>query len=282
MNEVISFNDWSVLTSNDYSQFQYFINKIKELDASEDINHWVKWKSYENQVVFQTKNFFFKVYKNDLLCGKFLTTLRKELSKIYNRLGIQWDIYIKKLDAYYQIERREKLNVCDKNFDFKFIMIKWNNIHKELEKKLGLNLILKQLHMRGEFLNVQELRLVRDCINKQEDYGIKNDNIILLDDSDFFIAPIDKTGKWTSVLFNSYDVDSVFGDAIFAPQDMFEIIKDNYLLEQSSTKAHKWFLFDKYYTNQNFQIMKGLRTKREEMISENIEFISKLNLIEKI
>ena len=135
--------------------------------------------------------------------------------------------------------------------------------------------------MRGEFLNVQELRLVRDCINKPEDYGIKNDNIILLDDSDFFIAPIDKNGKWTPVLFNSYDVDSVFGDAIFAPQDMFEIIKDNYLLEQSSTKAHKWFLFDKYYTNQNFQIMKGLRTKREEMISENIEFISNLNLIEK-
>lgn len=281
MNEIIKSNDWLILSSEDYNQFQYFIDQIKELDDSEDINHWVKWKSYDNQVVLQTRNFFFKIYKNDLLCGKFLTILRKELSKIYNRLGIKWDIYIKKLDAYYQVERREKLNVCNEEFDFKSIIIKWNSIHKELEKKLGLDLILKQLHMRGEFLNVHELRLVRDCINKPEDYGIKDNNIVLLDDSDFFIAPIDKNGKWISVQFNSYNIDSIFGDAVFAPQDMFDIIKDDDLLEYSSTKVNKWFLFDKYYTNQNSQIMKDLRTKREEMIADNIEFMSNLNLIEK-
>lgn len=62
---------------------------------------------------------------------------------------------------------------------------------------------------------------------------------------------------------------------------MFDIIKDDDLLEYSSTKVNKWFLFDKYYTNQNSQIMKDLRTKREEMIADNIEFISNLNLIEK-
>lgn len=135
--------------------------------------------------------------------------------------------------------------------------------------------------MRGEFLNVHELRLVRDCINKPEDYGIKDNNIVLLDDSDFFIAPVDKNGKWISVQFNSYDIDSIFGDAVFAPQDMFDIIKDDDLLEYSSTKVNKWFLFDKYYTNQNSQIMKDLRTKREEMIADNIEFMSNLNLIEK-
>lgn len=281
MNEIIKSNDWLILSSEDYNQFQYFIDQIKELDDSEDINHWVKWKSYDNQVVLQTRNFFFKIYKNDLLCGKFLTILRKELIKIYNRLGIKWDIYIKKLDAYYQVERREKLNVCNEEFDFKSIIIKWNSIHKELEKKLGLDLILKQLHMRGEFLNVHELRLVRDCINKPEDYGIKDNNIVLLDDSDFFIAPVDKNGKWISVQFNSYDIDSIFGDAVFAPQDMFDIIKDDDLLEYSSTKVNKWFLFDKYYTNQNSQIMKDLRTKREEMIADNIEFMSNLNLIEK-
>ena len=281
MNEIIISNDWLILSSVDYNQFQYFIDQIKELEDSEDINHWVKWKYYDNQVVLQTRNFFFKIYKNDLLCGKFITTLRKELSKIYTRLGIQWDIYIKKLDAYYQVERREKLNVCNEEFDFKSIIIKWNSIHKELEKKLGLDLILKQLHMRGEFLNVHELRLVRDCINKPEDYGIKDNNIVLLDDSDFFIAPVDKNGKWISVQFNSYDIDSIFGDAVFAPQDMFDIIKDDDLLEYSSTKVNKWFLFDKYYTNQNSQIMKDLRTKREEIIADNIEFMSNLNLIEK-
>ena len=81
MNKIIKSNDWLILSSEDYNQFQYFIDQIKELDDSEDINHWVKWKSYDNQVVLQTRNFFFKIYKNDLLCGKFLTTLRKELSK---------------------------------------------------------------------------------------------------------------------------------------------------------------------------------------------------------
>ena len=54
MNEIIKSNDWLILSSEDYNQFQYFIDQIKELEDSEDINHWVKWKSYDNQVVLQT------------------------------------------------------------------------------------------------------------------------------------------------------------------------------------------------------------------------------------
>lgn len=254
------------------STFNKFINSIIQLDES-DPSHWTKWKNYANQVVIEAPNYYYKLYQNDIQAGEFYCEIREALSQIYKEeFGVHWEIItIKENNSYYQIEQREKLQVCTPELiSFEDLLIDWSHTLKKLEKKLGLHIVTLQLK---EYINnLNELKLIRDCINKHEDYGFKNGHVILLDDADWFIALTDKDNNWISHSFNAFPVIQNSVDRLFAPQDFYN--KDP--ASATGEIVNKWNIF---YNSQKItkNFVPNLLSIREQMISDNIHILCESN-----
>ena len=74
----------------------------------------------------------------------------------------------------------------------------YKKIHNQLQESFNLKDILKQIKKNsGSYFDVDELILVRDCVNKNIDYGKKNGQFFLLDDADFVICMIDENKNIT-------------------------------------------------------------------------------------
>ena len=77
---------------NAKNDIQSYINMIKNIQLSDQIS-LIKWKNENNQVLIQTKNFYYKIYQYDNI-KLFDSYVRFELSKIYKeKFNIIWDIY---------------------------------------------------------------------------------------------------------------------------------------------------------------------------------------------
>ena len=276
-NELEIASNWSpfLKQTQSSSTFNQFLDIIKQMDNDSSPDLWFKWKNFTNQVVIETPNYYFKLYEDFYNTGCFLYEIRKNLADIYQeKFNILWEI--NKVEAngkIYTFEKRQKLTVCTSNhIDYADLLLNWSYTLQELEKRLLLNEICEQL--KPNIKNLAEIKLIRDCINKYSDYAItKFGDIILLDDAEWFFALVDKDGKWLSSRYRGYNVISGLGESIFAPIDYFG---DDFI-SKADTLENKWQIF---IENENMDKLDGkLKDWREEMLTNNIQLISKQQLI---
>ena len=138
---------------------------------------------------------------------------------------------------------------------FNQIFLDWRKTLDLLEKKLQLDKICVQLV--DIFPKLYRVKLVRDCLNKSPDYGIdKNSNIILLDDSDWFLALVDKDGNWLEELADSVFIHTSYGEFVEA---------------KIGEHVTKWAL----YSKEEFPVENKDKfiDAREKMLRDNINFL---------
>lgn len=210
----------SLITNNNYeiesSDFIPYSNNLSNLDLilSDQYNLenkiCYKWKSSVNsQLVIKTEDRFFKIYESRIT-EFFDRLIRRKLCEIYNDLGIKWNIkeFVKN-NFVYEIEEREILQVC--SGEFKDNLLSYKSILDELESRLHLNILTKQL--KYKFDEFYKIKLLRNCYNKNIDYAYFNKQVILLDDADFYLGLIDN--NLNIIRFNFLDL----GDYLYIPVD---------------------------------------------------------------
>lgn len=240
---------WSSISVEDcsYKAFSRFISTIVALDDSGDKNRvsqgiqrantWVKWKDYSNQVVIETERYFYKLYKMPADSGWFIAEARAILGELYRARGVHWEVTtIVDGSDIYQLEQREKLRVCDSTMDYGDILLSWNGIQQELEERMQLGLLTSQL--KQHFPGLSCVKLIRDCANKFEDYAIKDGQVYLLDDADWFLALVDKDGNWQSGMFDAYELEYPEG-CFFTAWDYYDRIENNEL----NVDINRWMVY---------------------------------------
>lgn len=268
-NELINWIPFSVETTR-LKNFNQFLDIIKKIDPLTSLDSWVKWKDDSHQLVVGTKDYYYKLYQTDIQSGSFFVKIREELANIYQDLyNIHWVVKtVYQQNQIFQIEQREKLKVCDKNIPFEKILLGWNKTLELLEERLLLDKILKQLPLNIQ-QKVSKIKLIRDCMNKYDDYAITNNNeIILLDDADWFLAFVDKNGNWISSKSNIFSVISSIGETFLAPFDLYE----RNLLNLANEEVNRWNIFISDINLEKTQ--KQLISMREEFISNNIKILT--------
>lgn len=270
MNDIQLFGEWGAVKNSidKCNQFRYAIDYIKRLDPSNDINCWLKWKNYNNQVVIKTPNFYYKVYVDDLEHGTFSSYIREELAKLYRGFGLLWNIVtINDNNVLYMIEQREPIKQCTStDIDYEQLLLNWGSTLKLLEESLGLNIVLKQVQ---EIVpEAKQLKLIRDCFSKYDDYGIINGKIVLFDDADWFLCLVDGDGNVLPIKNNVIEVLTKFGDFKFAsihhnPNSM--PVRVNEVIDQ-------WWLFLPRLGNQKSMI--DFRNQRKCMLDASIKLLS--------
>ncbi len=264
-----------------YNNFSSFVQLVKTLDNSNS-DHWVKWKSMNNHCVIGTENYFYKIY----VCGKinkFDMIIREKLASIYrNFFNIVWDILtIEKDGIYFQLERRQPLQVVSSdNFTNEEILQSWSKILVLLEEELGFNNILQQLKAKKSFNNVESIKLIRDNVTNAEDYAIIDNQIILLDDADWFIALLDKDNNWIPHQCSLNKISLYDEDYYFMPIDLMTRISKhsdevlNIISEHIQEEYDKWFIYDK--PTENFDVV-DFKQLRHDHIKNNIQILTSTN-----
>lgn len=156
----------------------------------------IKFKSHDNQVVINGPEYFYKIYLKNSELDAFTKLIRKALGEIYEEeYGLHWKIQEQTIEHMsLQIEEREKVEVC-KDQDEQTLLFALDNIIEKIEAKLN-NFDFIKRYLKEHLPIVYSrynIRLIRDCIVKNLDYGITKDGrIILLDDADWKLVFIDK------------------------------------------------------------------------------------------
>ena len=156
-----------------------------------DAEGFIKWKAYKHQVLFEGDDHFYKIYEESATgAGPFYSLLRKTLADVYSELGIEWNVISFERDGkIYDVEQRQKLKVATTDDgSFSDVFLSFSGILDEVEKRLEFDVILEQLKEKQEFRHLTAIKLLRECVNKFEDYAILEGQAILLDDAEFFIA----------------------------------------------------------------------------------------------
>lgn len=261
--------------SNNTKHFEQFISFIQSLDNNSSPELWTKWKNYSNQVVIETQNYFFKIYQEDTRVGKFILRVREELAKIYrNDFGVNWEIYtVEANNSIFQIERREKLEVCTPDkVSFEEIILAWYKILLKLEENLFLDKLVPQLIHR--IPELYKIKLVRDCINKHEDYAFtKNGNIILLDDADWFLGLIDKKNNWLSIMYDVFNIVLPSCEAKLVPLNIGEITPT-----EIRNQIKRWTIIEDDILGIE-KVYRDFYNVREKALSDNIKVLATGELI---
>lgn len=261
--------------SNNTKHFEQFISFIQSLDNNSSPELWTKWKNYSNQVVIETQNYFFKIYQEDTRVGKFILRVREELAKIYrNDFGVNWEIYtVEANNSIFQIERREKLEVCTPDkVSFEEIILAWYKILLKLEENLFLDKLVPQLIHR--IPELYKIKLVRDCINKHEDYAFtKNGNIILLDDADWFLGLIDKKNNWLSIMYDVFNIVLPYCEAKLVPLNIGEITPT-----EIRNQIKRWTIIEDDILGIE-KVYRDFYSVREKALSDNIKVLATGELI---
>lgn len=277
MNNLTTTYNWDLI-SNGCNNFESFISVISGLEGHThnpflDDSGWCKWKSPQGQVVIQTPQYYYKLYEKQHQADPFYFFIRKQLAQIYTEMGIHWEIQtITGEDgSEVQIEQREKLEVITEasNIPFSQILLQWQITLNKLEDKCGLKQLTKQLKL--QIPQLHKIKLIRDCINKYEDYAIKDDQIYLLDDADWFLAMIDEEGNWIELPYNIYtDLITVVGNAALYPLNASHA-NHNKQITHLDESIKKWCLIPT--DNTPICTRKALQDARSTMIEQNIKLL---------
>lgn len=230
-----------------------------------------KWKIYENQVVLQSPDFFYKIYVGNINENNlFLFNIRDTFGAIYREVfNLDWNVFTFKNENYMiQVEKREKVKVCDPiDFTFEELFRRYNETLKLVEDRLDFARITFQL--KQYIPTLFRIKLLRDCINKFQDYGMTKDGkVILLDDSDFFVTIADKNGDTILAKNNAYEVNTKSGSKLLLPQS-----KESITLNHFDECSFKWILVDNNRTGEIQDKLCLLKDLRNKMLQDNLKFL---------
>lgn len=280
-NDIALQNNWDVFELNgNQRKISQLIDFVKHLDndtISTDL--WTKWKNSANQIVIETPNYFFKLYNGSGLDAEYLCHVREKLGEIYRtEYNLNWDVKtIYKDNKLYQIERREKLQVCNPSIiSMDDLYIKYGELLNKLEQKLLFPKITKQIYPKvKEFgKELYQIKLIRDCMPAYEDYAITNDgNIILLDDSDWFIYLVDKNGNILYIPNTYFEVVSSFDyNSILCPCNLDKMIKEGEDIGNAVVEISKWTITK--HKSEMLDLQSDLINKYEETICDTVKILT--------
>lgn len=240
--ENIEFTNINSLNIHDASIL--ILERMKFLDKnSQDY----KFKEYDNQVVVETKDYFYKIYIDYGPVGRYLLEIRKKLADIYRSYGIHWELINSYNDGrFITVEQREKLKVCAySDLTCGELLRNWKKSVVLLNKSLNFEDILKQIKDKSnvpEFNSAKDLLLLRHSLVKVNDYAYApNGNIVLIDDADFFLSIIDENGEQISKKNFDLEVITTCGKMNFSSNKEFweKNVQGNFDISKS------FFIFDK-------------------------------------
>lgn len=248
------------------------ISLINQIDSTE-CSSWSKWKSDadNHQIVIRTPDYYYKVYETDYQSGMFTCEVREKLAQIYRSWGIHWGVKtVRSGNALYQVEQRQALPVASADkILYKDLLIDWSKTLVELEQLLDLPKVKAQL--KPKIKELAQIKLVRDCVNKYEDYAIApNGRVVLLDDADWFLALVDKDNNWLSVPWTFMQVFRNTSEQLFAPIDFF----DCDLLANSGKLVNQWLIFNSAINKDHTQFVAQLRSIHDKMLEDNIKCLT--------
>ncbi len=177
------------------------IDSINLLEDNKNLQHGdmlVKWKSYQNQIVVESDDFFYKIYERPTRgLGSFNSLLRNCLAKIYSDLGIYWRIISFEKDGQiFDFEQRQKLESSRDAFDnFGELLLSFSKILEKVENELGFSKVAETLRLHSDFKELDKIKLMRLCVNKFDDYAVYHNQAILLDDADFYVVLVGANGE---------------------------------------------------------------------------------------
>ena len=257
------------------------LDSIKQLENSigEKGSALVKWKNYNNQVVVEAKNYYYKIYEESKdSVGPFNSIIRSKLAEIYQELGIDWKILIFERDGHiFNFEQRQKLSVIGAHdIPFTEILLSFSQLLDELEEMLEFDVILSQLKKNECFDVVKKLKLLRFCVNKQEDYAIFDEQVVLLDDADWVVLPVDNQGEVVLLDPNvSVPVETSYGKFLFtsALYLKFEGGKINPCVPKFNESTHGWYLLPSSDVNESTTSIVLVHKKQKEFVNSSNSFV---------
>lgn len=198
------------------------LSSIASLEDNADVpsnEPLVKWKSYIHQVVVESGQHFYKIYevtKNTPMM--FDHIVRVAVAQVMQEIGVDWKLvtFDRGRDVF-DFEQREKLRVATpEDGEFEEILVSMASVYSRVHEILEFGSILKQLQSKPEFKPVNELQLTRSSVNKFDDYAFFDDQVVLLDDADFYITLLDASGQVLDVpCFEDIPVKTSSGDFNF-------------------------------------------------------------------
>ena len=226
------------------------IKQFEDTKQNISTNSFVKWKSFAHQVVVESADYFYKVYEEPVnSLGPFNSLVRNLLASVYKQLGINWSIVsFRRGSSIFDFEQRQKLTLASKkDITFSKLLLSFSKVLDSVEKLLGLDDVLAQVKSSTLFFSqVYKLKLARCCVNKFEDYAIYGGQAILLDDSDWYIVPVDAKGEVIAIDEPaSFRVNTPHGSYLFLNSlDSLLDFSDIYSgFNRLSPVTHGWYLF---------------------------------------
>lgn len=244
-----------------------------------------KAQNFQGQVIIENGQWFYKIYniQPSVPDWDWQCYIRNIIVETYQENGLQW--YIKTIktenNSIFQIEKREKIRVIEPqdNISMEDIFVSWNFILKQIEKKLSLNKILKQLkQLDYQFSNVFRIRLIKESVDKTIDYGIKNGQVFLLDEDFFSLALVDQKGNWL--------IDKCIADLpVKISNKMFFLFGSKKVLDEKNIQHYKepqslWTL--KTYKKQTLDTNNYLQKQKDSFLSRTLKLINNTKKQKKI
>ena len=276
---MINKNDISLLKSN--LTIDNALDVVAEMEENRSLSNekpFVKWKGRKHQVLFEGNNYFYKIYETSATgVGPFFSLIRNALAGVYSELGIDWKVISFERDSkIYDFEQREVLEVAsERDGSFAEIFLSFSNLLEEVEKRLEFESLLEQLKREPEFSNLGAIKILRNCVNKFEDYAIFNGQAILLDDAEFFIALATKDGKEIAEK-NTYfkEVELTFGKFLFSNAMGVDALPE---CGVDGKPLNRWYLIPKSdfdgADKSIVSVENALMTHAESAIKHNIELV---------
>lgn len=208
--------------SLDADELKSAIASFERHNELTDVEVFVK-KFSNNQFIVETNDYFYKGYKSQKTLDHLVRVI---LSRLYVDLGITWELFSEQSHGFYfDLSRRQKLQVCRPTDEpFENILLSFSSILETVEGELDLGNLLMQLKKQESFNDVCQLKLTRAEKNKHEDYAFFNSQVVLLDDSDFCLVPLNEKSEPLEVLpRNKIEVELNKKNMLFSPLDSLGI-----------------------------------------------------------
>ena len=247
------------------------IKQFEETKQCISTNSFVKWKSFAHQVVVESSDYFYKVYEEPVnSLGPFNSLVRNLLASVYKQLGINWSIVsFRRGSSIFDFEQRQKLALASKkDITFSRLLLSFSKVLDSVEKLLELDDVLVQVKSSTLFSQVYKLKLARCCVNKFEDYALFNGQAVLLDDSDWYIVPVNAKGEVIAIDEPvSFSVNTSHGNFLFLNSlDSLSDFSGIYSgFNRLNPATHGWYL---YSDNANLNDVPSLRVNNGSL-SEN-------------
>ena len=233
-------------------------------------------KENETCSVFEDSSHFWKIIKinEENLAYRFDVIVKQAFAEVHRGLGIGWEVFLERNpEGLFLIEKREKLQTCDSlSFSLEDCLKNSLKITHRVEEKLRMRLLLAQIRQSVAFRNIRKIGLVRYHEDELEDFAIFGDSTLILGDSGWFLALLNRDGKWENALLSeAVEVSLEAGDFCFASQGTFD--ENDQAIASIYEITQKWWLFPKDGTDV-FATRSHLKLELEDMLKTNAKILS--------